>query len=520
MPEQSQVFGRVRSFFWPIYSYELKKLLPMMLIFFLVSFNYNVLRNLKDALIVTAKSSGAEVIPFIKVWVMLPMAIVMTLIFTKLCSKVGTRKAFYIIIVIFLSYFFIFTVFLYPNQHALHLHGLADYLQDVFPLGAKGFVAMLRYWMFTLFYVMAELWSNIVLSVLFWGFANEITKVSEAKRFYGLFGLIANISGVIAGKISLMACYGKFKMFITYGTTPWEQTLFNLLFIIFISSFLIMLIHRWICKNVITDPNCVDSQDMLCHKKKKMPKFSLRESITYLSRSTYVLYIAIIVVVYNLIINLLEVLWKDQVKMLYPSPQDFMAYMNKVTMWTGFVATFIAIFITSNALRKLGWTKTAMITPLVLLVTSLSFFSMLFYGHTHLSSIIISFGSNPLLCIVLLGTVNNVMSRASKYTVFDATKELSFIPLSKDIKYQAKAAIDGVGSRFGKSGGSLVHQTLLIFFSSISSSAPYIAIIFLLALTCWILAVRFLGQEFKVLTQSTEEQDQAPLKPSPVASTP
>ncbi|EKE21600.1 MAG: hypothetical protein ACD_7C00172G0001, partial [uncultured bacterium] len=59
-------FGKCRSLLWPIYSFELKKIIPMLLMMFCISFNYTILRDLKDALVVTAGSSGAEIIPFLK----------------------------------------------------------------------------------------------------------------------------------------------------------------------------------------------------------------------------------------------------------------------------------------------------------------------------------------------------------------------------------------------------------------------------------------------------------------------
>ena len=81
--DQLPKFSRWRNALWPVHRFELKKLLPMLLIFFLISFDYNVLRIVKDTLVITAKSSGAEVIPFIKVWVMFPGAILMTFLFTR-----------------------------------------------------------------------------------------------------------------------------------------------------------------------------------------------------------------------------------------------------------------------------------------------------------------------------------------------------------------------------------------------------------------------------------------------------
>ncbi len=63
-----------------------------------------------------------------------------------------------------------------------------------------GPIAILRNWTFCLFYVMAELWGSVVVSVLFWGFANQITTVEEASQFYPLFGLGANVALIFSGQ--------------------------------------------------------------------------------------------------------------------------------------------------------------------------------------------------------------------------------------------------------------------------------------------------------------------------------
>ncbi len=49
---------------------------------------------------------------------------------------------------------------------------------------------------------MAELWGSVVVSVLFWGFANEVTTSKEAKRYYPLFGLGANVALIFSGQVS------------------------------------------------------------------------------------------------------------------------------------------------------------------------------------------------------------------------------------------------------------------------------------------------------------------------------
>lgn len=59
------------------------KILPLGLMFFCILFNYTILRDTKDVLVVTAPGSGAEIIPFLKTYVNLPMAIGFTVLYAK-----------------------------------------------------------------------------------------------------------------------------------------------------------------------------------------------------------------------------------------------------------------------------------------------------------------------------------------------------------------------------------------------------------------------------------------------------
>jgi len=64
------------------------------------------------------------------------------------------------------------------------------------PTGLAGGVGMIRNWTFTLFYCMSELWGDVVLSLLFWGLANETTALKDASLLYPLFGIGANVGQV------------------------------------------------------------------------------------------------------------------------------------------------------------------------------------------------------------------------------------------------------------------------------------------------------------------------------------
>ena len=84
---------------------------------------------------------------------------------------------------------------------------------------------------------------------------------------------------------------------------------------------------------------------------------------------------------------------------------------------------------------------------------------------------------------------------------------MSFIPLSAECKLKGKAAIDGVGSRLGKSGGSVIHQFLLMIFGTVSASTPYVAGIMLIVIFAWISSTFSLGKQFNALSDQQASVD-------------
>jgi ATP:ADP antiporter, AAA family len=496
-------FSGWRSFFWPIHGHELRKLLPMLLILFLITFNYNVLRTMKDTLVVaTGKQSGAEVIPFIKLWIMFPGSVLLTYVFTKLCNRLSREMVFYTMMSVFLLYFVFFIFVLYPWREVVHPHEFADRLQLLLPAGMKGFVAMIRNWSFSTFYVMAELWGNIVLFLLFWGFANQVTHLGEAKRFYAILGIGTNISGMIAGQIAVYISRTGMISFIPYGSRPWDQQMLILVSIVVVCGVASMAVFRWMHTQVLERDKA--EADKLSQGEVK-GKMSMRENFSYLFKSRYLIFLAVVTIAYNIIINLVEVLWKYQVHELYPNPSEYNLYMNQVMVIIGALATCTSFLGTGNLIRRCGWTMTAMLTPIILLVTSIAFFGLFFakeYFPIYAQGLI---GTSPLALIVFFGTLQNVLSRGAKYTIYDATKEVAFIPLSQECKIKGKAAIDGVCNRLGKSGGSAIHQVLLISFSSLSLSAPYVAGFLLAVIGIWMGAVSSLGKQFDSLTSGEQE---------------
>lgn len=487
-------FGTWRSFFWPIHRFELKKVLPMFMLFFLISFTYNILRNTKETLIVTAAGSGAEAILFIKSGLTLPTSILMTIGYAKLSNILSKKALFYTVITPFLVFFVLFALFLYPNRELLHPSEAADALQALLPEGFMGLIAVFRNWTYALFYEFAELWGSFMLAMMFWGFSNEITKVEEAKRFYPMFGVGANLALICAGWATV------YVSDIRQGLPPevdaWGISLNYMTWMLAVACLGIMATYWWINRYVLPDPQFYSPKEQL-QKQSEKPTLSLKESFFYLVKSPYIGCMAMLVIGYGISINIIEVTWKSQLKMQYPNSNDYNTFMGYFSTCTGFGA-LIMLFVGGSLIRRFGWGFAALVTPVVLLTSGIVFFALVIFGD-RFNPLMGLFGMTPLMLAVMVGAFQNMMSKSCKYSIFDPTKEMAYIPLDQEQKVKGKASIDVVGARFGKATGSFIQQLLVIGFGSISAVTPYLSLILIAIIALWILAVKSLNRRFSLL---------------------
>lgn len=494
-----QEFGKWRSFFWPVHGYELKKLLPMFLMFFFISFNYTILRDTKDTLIVTA--AGAEALPFLKSFGVVPAAILFMIVYSKLSNVLSKENLFYVTLLPFVIFFGLFAFFMYPLRESLMPHESAAWLRNYLPGGWIGLAAAYENWMYSIFYILAELWGSVVLSLLFWGFANQITRVTEAKRFYSLFGLGANLALLVSGPAIVYV--SDIRKSLPTGVDAWQISLNYLMAMVVIAGLAIIGIYWWINRNVLTDPRFYEPAAI--NPKKKKAKMSLGESFKFIFTSKYILCLALLVIAYGISINLVEITWKSQVKLQYPNPNDYSTFMGWFSFCTGVVTILMMLFVGGNLIRLKGWGFAALVTPVVLLVTGVAFFSFVVF-RDNLAGIIAAIGSTPLYLAVMFGAAQNIMSKSSKYSLFDPTKEMAYIPLDDESKVKGKAAVDVVGARLGKSGGSMI-QLFLLAFGTLATITPYIGAILMVIIAAWIVAARSLNRQFLALTTTPKSEE-------------
>jgi len=495
-----QEFGKWRSFFWPVHGFELKKLLPMFLMFFFISFNYTILRDTKDTLIVTA--AGAEALPFLKSFGVVPAAIIFMIIYSKLSNVLSRENLFYVTLAPFIVFFGLFAYFMYPAREALMPVESAAWMRQFLPGGWIGLAAAYENWMYSIFYILAELWGSVVLSLLFWGFANQITRVTEAKRFYSLFGLGANLALLVSGPAIVYV--SDIRKTLPADVDAWQISLNYLMTMVVIAGLAVMAIYWWINRNVLTDTRFYEPAAV--NPKKKKTKMSLGDSFKFIFTSKYILCLAMLVIAYGICINLVEITWKSQVKIQYPNPNDYSSFMGWFSFCTGAVTILMMLFIGGNLIRWKGWGFAAMVTPIVLLITGIGFFSFVIF-RDNLAGAIAAVGSTPLFLAVMFGAAQNIMSKSAKYSLFDPTKEMAYIPLDEDSKVKGKAAVDVVGARLGKSGGSMI-QMFLLAFGTLATITPYIGAILILVIGGWLVAARSLNKQFLALTTTPKPEDE------------
>ena len=107
--------------------------------------------------------------------------------------------------------------------------------------------------------------------------------------------------------------------------------------------------------------------------------------------------------------------------------------MGKLSVWNGLLTAFSAVVITPYLLRRARWVRGSfLITPVCLLVTEGVFFFWVW---------------NPSLASqiemqVLFGAIFYCLVRAAKYTLFDTSKEISFLLLPPLEKMHGKLIVD------------------------------------------------------------------------------
>ncbi len=541
MSSETHEFSKLRALFWPIHRYELKKFIPMALMMFCALFNYTIVRDLKDAFVVN--QIGAGIMPFLKSFGTMPAAILFFMLYAELNIKLSKKQVFFACVAPFVIFFGAFGLVLYPNLTAIQpSKETVDSLSASMPF-LRQFFEVFGNWATAVFYILAELWGSVAVSLLFWQFANETTSIKEAKRAYPFFAMVANIGLIASGSCLKFFAnrshdYAKIKLqqigesnliqHMDYIKKPadyiksvastgqtitedvaksqmaiikqaisggWEVNLAYITTIFVVLGCAMMYLYHYVSTKVLTDPKLYDPT-MVKKPKKKKVKLGFWESLQVILSSRYLGFITILVLAYGMSINLIEVAWKAQAGKVFPTEYEYTNFMGTFSIFTGIFTIFFTLA-GGYVLRHCKWRTAASVTPVVVTVTAFVFFICLLFGETAFVGTLVNFLQiTPLLLAFYMGAAQNVLSKATKYSLFDSTKEMAYIPLDDDLKSKGKAAVDVIGGRGGKTLGSWIQLGLAFLFASGVDSksstdviAQYLFPVVVIVVLGWLVAV-------------------------------
>lgn len=492
----SSFLSKLRTIFWPIHKHELKKFIPMSSLMFCILFSQNVLRILKDSIVISEIS--AEVTSFAKVYCVTPAAAIFVIVYAKMVNNYSFERIYNYLLSFFVAFFAVFSFLIYPYAETFHMnHARMEELMILYP-HFKWYIALVGNWSYIFFYVLSELWPNIFYILLFWQFANEITTTEEASRFYTLFSLCGNSSLIIVGLMVMNIA----------SESSWLQQYFssvdsNVVLVqsatatVVVSSIISSLLIRFVCKNVMTDPSL--------YKKAKSDntsrtKLGLKESFKYIAQSKYLWLLLICSAAFGLSMNLVEAVWKAKIKDLYSTVNAYAEFNGLYILWTG-IAIMVMTIIGNNIMRNLGWFVAAVITPVIMMITGVIFFVLVVFDKEVFTWFNTTLVMTPLAMAVSVGAIQNILAKGTKYSIWDTSREMLYIPLDNELRTKGKAAVDVVSSKIGKSSSGLIQSMLFVFIPSATYTtiSPFLMIVFIIVCALWIYAVRQIYHEYRKL---------------------
>ncbi len=419
----------------------------------LLNISYTILRSARNALVVADLGGGAGSIPWFELFGTMPGAVLMTFCLTYLLNRHSMRRVFFTVMAVFTIFFLIFAIGVYPLLATPQVGSLVPKLASM------------------AFFVMAELWKIALLTVLFWGLINQYVPLEKAKSYYAPLMLGGSVGTILGGPLISLCTTG------FMAERSWSESLVLLMYALAILSMVTAWLFHKLWQYFAEQPALEPK------KQEKSEPLALWSSIQACLKSRYLLLLAWVTIADYVAYALGEVVFFDILKTKFPNPKDYCAFMGKLSVWSGVLTAISALVITPYLLKKCRWVVASLVTPICLLVTEGAFFFAVW---------------NPALAgkieiLVLLGTVFFCVVRAAKYTLFDTSKEISFVLLPPLEKMQGKLVVDGMCARIGRGSGSFLTLAIIQVSGSVLGAAPLAGGIALLIAVSCVFATSHLG---------------------------
>ena len=164
------------------------------------------------------------------------------------------------------------------------------------------------------------------------------------------------------------------------GVDAWAVSLKYLMGAVFGSGCVLLATYKWMQDNIVATKKKAQSAiaeatvdtaaaATAAPTKPKKPKMTMKESAQFLMSSPYIRDMALLVISYGMCINIVEVSWKAKLKLAFPDPNSYSAFMGNFSSATGIV-TLIMMLLGRTIFAKFGWGVAALVTPAVSTILS------------------------------------------------------------------------------------------------------------------------------------------------------
>jgi AAA family ATP:ADP antiporter len=444
----------------------------------------------------------------VKTWLVLPLAILASVILEYCFKRWGSKKVFYGVLASFFVYMLAYVYVIGPYSHKVTIveRGFAfickllDTVSSFLTfkslyLGSildSIFGSIMRNFSVAIYYVVSELYGNIFIGMLFWGLVNSTTKVEDASKTFTIYTGISAVASILAGWSSFSEVYPAIKTGAVGGVVKkvtssaaaskevWDMSLksgFNKLAVVFVIIGLTYYLSR---RNAEQDPNISFSEEKAFLKKKKKGK--LTDGINYLFSNKYIRAITISIVCYSALMFYFEYLYKGiSMELLGGDKLKFKAVQALGMLCLGVSGLLTTVVLLLS--RNMSWGRIMLVTPSSMLITGGLFYlsacgflpvsltkalglgKVMSNGFWNIEIANTIFEGAPIehsVAVIVLGAIQGFISKTSKYMFFDVAKERAFLLATYEERTVGKNAMESVVARFGKAAAASSLTTIMV----------------------------------------------------------
>lgn len=307
-----------------------------------------------------------------------------------------------------------------------------------------------------------------ILVALFWSFCASVVTADSAKKGYPLIIAAAQIGAIGGSALN----------FFPDAVGPWKVLAISSIFV-----FAVMYtIHRFMV--VIPAHERVGDRAAHATEKEKEGFFEgFIAGIRLLVTRGYLFGILIISTFYEIINTIVDYQMKAQADMY--QGLNFQRFLSIYGLATNTLAFIMALLGTRYIIKRFGLTISLLVFPTCLAIALLAL-----YGF---------FQTGPTASQLLWATFGVMMiAKGLSYAVSNPTKEMMYIPTSKDAKFKSKGWIDMFGGRLAKMGGARFSDP---FKHHLAELMTYGTLISLGLMGVWFAAALYVGRKNAQLTK-------------------